>query len=228
MGRLRRAIERHGLAGTARLAADLAKRRALDTWRFGTEVWFDLRHGVHTRGIVRDPHAGKRGDAYAHAVHYQGVWTSTFRDALTSPAIGDRAQYTFVDLGAGKGKAVLMASTYGFRRVIGVELSPELAAIAERNVARFAARRPSLSPTEIVCADASTYELSPDPLVIYLHNPFDDVILRRVAESLRQSLLVHPRPALVVYHAPVHRHVLDEAGFLQPAQPLPGGLLYRA
>jgi SAM-dependent methyltransferase len=226
LDRIRSAIRRHGVAGTTRLARDVAGRRVRGLWRSLDELWFDVRHRVDTRGIVRDPHAGQRGESYEHAVCYQSVWTSTFHRAMETDAIDDRADYAFVDLGCGKGKAVLLAATYGFRRVIGVELSPELAEVARRNAARFARRRPQLPEAEILCTDAATYDFPPEPLAIYLHNPFDEVILARVAASLGHSLTERPRPAVVIYHTPLHRQVLDDAAFLEERATVPGGVVY--
>jgi len=38
----------------------------------------------------------------------------------------DLSKFTFIDLGAGKGRALLMASDYLFQKIIGVEFMPEL------------------------------------------------------------------------------------------------------
>lgn len=58
-------------------------------------------------------------------------------DALAHHADLDFAEFTFVDLGSGKGRALLMASDYPFRRIVGVELLPALHQIAELNLAQY-------------------------------------------------------------------------------------------
>jgi predicted RNA methylase len=41
---------------------------------------------------------------------------------------------TFVDIGSGKGRALIIAAEYAFKRIIGVEYSPSLATICRRNL----------------------------------------------------------------------------------------------
>ena len=47
----------------------------------------------------------------------------------------------FVDLGSGKGKALLIAGMLTYERVVGVEIDGELAAEARRNVENFRHRK---------------------------------------------------------------------------------------
>jgi SAM-dependent methyltransferase len=227
MGRIRRAIQRHGVGGTLRLGLAAVRHRWRSARRYVHDRRFDLRHGVDTRGIVRHAPASE-SSPWAHAVEYQGVWGSAFESAMQAPSIGDHSRWTFVDLGCGKGKALLLATAYRFERIVGVELADDLAATAERNVARFTARHPGLPPVEVVRGDAASYELPGRPLLIYLHNPFDDVILARVLHQLESSLQANPRPVRVVYHTPVHRHVLDAASFVDELDVIPGGVVYGA
>ncbi len=49
----------------------------------------------------------------------------------------DYRQFVFVDFGFGKGTALLLATEFPFKRIIGVEFSPELHRIAEENIKRF-------------------------------------------------------------------------------------------
>jgi len=49
----------------------------------------------------------------------------------------------FVDFGAGKGRALLMAAQYPFKRVVGIEISEALCREARRNVARWRAHSPA-------------------------------------------------------------------------------------
>ncbi len=223
--RIRQSIQRRGYSATAWLAIGAGSRALRGAWRYVCELAFDLRNGVNTRGTTA-PQSGLGGDAYLHAVRYQGVWAKTFRAAMASPLIGPPAESVFIDLGCGKGKAVMIAATYPFRRVIGVELSPALARAAERNIARFRRRNAGLAPIEIVVQDAGAFEYPPLPIIVYLHNPFDGVILARVAQRLRASIADQPRDALLIYHAPVHREVLDSAPDFEQRGLLPGGIVY--
>jgi SAM-dependent methyltransferase len=123
--------------------------------------------------------------------------------------------YTFIDLGSGKGRTLLMASDYPFRRIIGVELLPSLHAIAQENLRKYKSESQKCFALEAICADATTYSFPDEPLVIFLFNPFPESGMRRVVANLGESLLKHPRPVYVLYHNPLLEHTLTENGRLR-------------
>jgi SAM-dependent methyltransferase len=123
--------------------------------------------------------------------------------------------FTFVDLGSGKGRTLLMASDYPFHRIVGVELLPSLNEIAQENLCQYKNESQKCFALKTVCADATTFPLPEDPLVIYLFNPFPESGMRQVTANLEQTLRAHPRPAYVLYHNPLLEHVLIESGRLR-------------
>jgi SAM-dependent methyltransferase len=122
--------------------------------------------------------------------------------------------FTFVDLGSGKGRTLLMASDYPFRRVVGVELLPSLHAIAQQNLRQYKSEAQKCFALETICADATMFPFPDDPLVIYLFNPLPESGLRQVLVNLEQSLRFRPRPVYVLYHNPLLEHVLSEKAVL--------------
>jgi SAM-dependent methyltransferase len=142
------------------------------------------------------------------------------------PAVPRGPEWVFLDLGSGKGKALLMASRYGFQRVIGVELSPDLAAVGRRNVERYRQRHPGSAPIEVICADATEYPIPRDPLLLYLHNPFDGQILAAIASRLVDSVTSWPRDVSLLYHSPIHRSALEGFDSIEPIVDVHGGILY--
>lgn len=107
--------------------------------------------------------------------------------------------YTFIDLGSGKGRALLMAAPYRFRRIIGVEFVQEWHLTAQENIRKFAAANPSAPPMESLCLDARDFTFPADPLVVYLFNPFHEQVFVAVMEKLRQSEAKNPRPIFLAY-----------------------------
>ncbi|HKT50924.1 MAG TPA: class I SAM-dependent methyltransferase [Candidatus Angelobacter sp.] len=107
--------------------------------------------------------------------------------------------FTFIDLGSGKGRALLMASRYKFKRIIGVEFMPEWHRAAQENIAKFTAVNPSAPAMESVCMDARDYDFPAEPLVVYLFNPFPEPVFVAVLERLRLSALTTVRPLLLAY-----------------------------
>jgi predicted RNA methylase len=132
--------------------------------------------------------------------------------ALTQHTKLDFSGFTFIDLGSGKGRTLLMASEYPFRRIIGVELLPSLNEIAQQNVAQYHAESQKCFALESVCADATIFTLPTEPLIIYLFNPFPESGLRRALANLKKSLEVKPRPIYVLYHNPQLEPVLTDSG----------------
>jgi SAM-dependent methyltransferase len=121
-------------------------------------------------------------------------------------------EFTFIDLGSGKGRTLLMASDYCFRRIIGVEHLPTLHSIAQENVTHYKSEAQQCFQLEPVCADARTFPFPLEPLVVYLFNPFPEDVLRQVVQNLKASLEQHPRPAYLIYHNAVLPFVIDDSG----------------
>lgn len=149
---------------------------------------FDLANGVRTSGLVAGRHlkSGHRHDR--HATAYYGVAPSVFHRLIrrwrqTQPAAPLR-DFTFVDIGAGMGRAVLLASELPFRQVIGVELHPALARIARSNLRLWRAAGRVHAPTRISCCDASEFPLPQGPVLLFLFNPFGAPVLRRLLKRV--------------------------------------------
>ena len=97
---------------------------------------FDHDYGVTTHAVLfltdLDPDAV--GDAGAHATHYEGVPVSEFHQLVATLPDGAIERSTFVDIGAGMGRAMILGATYPFRQVCGVEISPGLYEVAKENI----------------------------------------------------------------------------------------------
>ena len=149
---------------------------------------------------------------------YQPTEPGLFREMIEAlaqvPGL-NLADFTFIDLGSGKGRTLLMASDYPFRRIIGVELLLSLHRIAELNLAQYQRDSQRCSALESVCADAPSSALPAGPLLIYLFNPFGEEGLRRTIANLKQNVEINPRPVFVLYHNPQLEHVLTGAAFLK-------------
>jgi SAM-dependent methyltransferase len=122
--------------------------------------------------------------------------------------------FTFVDLGSGKGRTLLMASEYPFRRIVGVELLPALHQIAQENLARYKSESQKCLALEALCGDATDFSFPAEPLVLYLFNPLLESGLRRVMANLDRSLSANPRAVYVLYHNPLLEEVLSGSAIL--------------
>jgi SAM-dependent methyltransferase len=111
-------------------------------------------------------------------------------------------QYTFIDIGSGKGRVLLMAAGYGFRKIVGVEFIPALHRVAAENILKFIHEQRSGVEMQNLCMDARDYLFPVSPLVVYLFNPFPLPVLKSVLRNLRTSSELHPRPIHIVYRYP--------------------------
>jgi hypothetical protein len=104
-----------------------------------------------------------------------------------------------------------MASEYPFRRIVGVELLPELHQIAQANLASYKSESQKCFALEAVCGDATNFPFPAAPVVLYLFNPLPEAGLRQVLRNLERSPNTDSRTVYVVYHNPQLDSVLMES-----------------
>jgi predicted RNA methylase len=143
---------------------------------------------VRTSGLVagRDLKSGHAHDR--HATAYYGVAPSVFQRLVKrwrqSEPAAEMGATSFIDVGAGMGRAVLLAGEMPFRRVIGVELQPALVRIARRNLTAWRKAGRAIAPMRMLQADAVEFEWPAGPSVVFLFNPFGATVMRRMLKSL--------------------------------------------
>lgn len=176
---------------------------------FVTDYSFDVRYGTKTARWVELKDMVVSGHNKSHGVKYQPTRPSALRKVLT--AIDAPTQSEFVDLGCGKRRTLLIASEYGFRKVIGVEFSGSLCENAKQNVQKYLLRKNAAIQYEIINADVVDYEISQNTGVIYLFNPFDGIIMDRVLRNIEASLVCCPRKLQIIYHNPVQHQIFAKS-----------------
>ncbi|MFY9560014.1 MAG: class I SAM-dependent methyltransferase [Terriglobales bacterium] len=157
---------------------------------------FDRVAGVSTSGLISIFRLKIVGSHRHGAIRYQAVSPDLFSRCLDQLDIA-YPEFTFVDLGCGKGRALLLARKYGFRRLVGVEFAPALVKCARVNV----------PGAEIVLGDAAEFRFPDTPLVVFLYNPFGSEVLQKVVANLAHST------GWLVYVTPVHGSILRDGGF---------------
>lgn len=150
----------------------------------------DRRRGVSTARAVKDRELGN-DDLRNH--WYVATDYETFDQAMRHVEIRP-GEDVFVDMGSGKGRIVLLAADHPFRRIIGVEFSPQLHACALENVRAAGCRN-----VELVLADATQWKIPPEATVLFFFNPFDGGVLAKVWENIQRSLAEAPRKMTIIY-----------------------------
>ena len=167
---------------------------------------FDRRRGTDTSGIVPLWRLDIASPNARHGERYEATQEEELGVALRALDL-DASRHTFVDLGCGKGRTLIVAAALGFGRVIGVEFAAELCRIARRNMA--IAQVPN---AEVLHADAARFRFPAAGIVLYLFNPFSQDVMREVLAHLQEGV---DRECFIVYKRARCADWLDAQPFLE-------------
>jgi len=191
--------------------------------RYG-DIDYDWEYRVDTTGATVGWHDRLLGVFHSP---YQPTEPELFHEMLHSlPA--DFSRFVFIDLGSGKGRTLLMASDYPFKKIVGLELLPELHRVAEENLQKYKNDSQRCFALEAICQDAREFEFPLDPIVLYLFNPLPRAGLERVIAKLEQSVREHPREVYVLYHNALLEDVLGQSGLWEKVSATHQWVGYRA
>lgn len=147
---------------------------------------YDREHGIETAGLIETADLKFESSSKAHGTRYGGATPWLFRDILDRiPA--RFADYTFIDIGSGKGAALFLASDYPFKEIIGVEYAPELHEAAVRNISKFRSTTQKCHAIKSICADGGTYQYPEGPWILFFNSPFDVPIWKPAAENIERA-----------------------------------------
>ncbi len=177
---------------------------------------FDRLHGTDTSGLL---HGSLIASGTPHPAEdltaYYGIAPSLLRSLLdiwldrTQPAPIEHT--VFYDVGAGKGRAMLVASQYPFLRVDGIELNEQLALTARENIRKWQndPTAEALAPLLVHHGDATSHPLPDAPLCVFLFHPFEVPLLRRFLRHIEHSLAARPHALDILYANAEHDAVIE-------------------
>ena len=187
--RFARVTWRRGASIPARILRFFLGRRAGEV----REDSFDGKFGTDTERPEVLVHLSIQSPNYVHGMRYEASSAETCERTIASLEI-EYPKFTFVDLGCGKGRPLIIAARYGFLKIVGVEFARELVEACRKNIART-----GISNAEVLHLDVCDYRFPPTSLVVYMFNPFDARIMARVLENLRESYEQFPRSIRIIY-----------------------------
>lgn len=178
------------------------KRRGLtDTVRFIIyELIFEFKYKVDTIAEVELDDLTLKGSNKAYSERYQGANYFYFQSIMKKMKI-DFANSTFIDYGSGKGRVLIMAGEYPFRKIIGVEFGKELVQTCNANLEKVKGQMKA-KQFEVVHEDATQYDVAADINLFFLNNPFHQNLMEQVLDKIEESLTKHPRFVQVIYLNP--------------------------
>lgn len=199
-------LKKDGGTGTS-----ITPTRTPDELEYQERERFDMEYGTNTHIplAVTGFHAV---DNLEHGKAYMASWTSEIRTSFVrvNHWLGESfSRHTFIDIGCGKGKVPIVwrleCRQRGLvQRICGIDYYPPFVRLARANHQTVFA-----TPGEFMVADAAAFDYAAlaTPLIVYLYNPFDAVILSRVLKKLRDI------PTLIVYNIPTHSEEMARSGF---------------
>ena len=191
-------LKRRGLRETLRASARYAPYYFGLTRFIYRDLLFDWRHGVETRSRVSLGDLDINYESKEFGRNYGPSDPKIFHKMLSCMQL-HHEDYTFIDFGSGKGRAMLMASEFPFKRIVGIEFSPKLNEMARDNIKRYRSRGQKCTALEVVEGDAAAYKIPDETVVLYFNNPFNEPIMAKVLANIKKSLEDHPREMFIAY-----------------------------
>lgn len=174
------------------------------------EIRGEKKYGISTTRIVDLKKLSVTGNNRRNAEMYQGAnyyLLETMFEKLNELKAGNK----FIDVGCGKGRALVVAAHYGFKRLTGIDFARELCELAKENTKQLYDKFPGIQ-INIDCADAADYEFEKDTDVFFFFNPFNEVVMKKVVKNI-MAAIPSQRKIYVVYLNPMHKELFMEAGF---------------
>lgn len=173
---------------------------------------FDRRYNVSTGGVVswHKLRTGSSSDGYS--TNYSPTPPSVVRVILSR--FSDVHDFSFVDIGCGKGRVLIIATEFPFKAAIGIEKIPELYKAACENARIVRQSHPERPEIQLVLGEATNFVWPPGNLVIYLFHPFWKPVMASMVKKIEGALKAEKRQLWVVYVNPALRAFLDSSPFL--------------
>jgi len=229
-----RSLRRRGLAGTLRHLAlrpirprpPTHTRPAKDQ---AEDEEFDKNYGVDTAGITQLKTLAIHDSNWVFGNDYEPTPIRLFGNIMQAFAElkVPFEDYRFIDLGSGKGKALLLAAGYPFRSVIGVEIAHELSAAAEANIKLYTGTR-KCRDIRSVCSDAGSFPFPDGNLMVYIYNSFDEEVMMPVLENIKEASIRQSREIYVILCYPRLEKLFQGDGFHEVLRHQNDYSIYRA
>ena len=181
---------------------------------YAIDLLFDKRFGTDTSSWARIEDLSIDSINVNKAEMYQVTRFLPLRKLIISQHFPNNS--VFIDLGCGKGRALIIAAQCGIKKLRGVEFSPELCQIAKENIRLYQEKTGNSADFNVSETDVVNYVIQPDENIFFLFNPFDDEIIAKVLQNLSNNLNDHPRKLWIIYHNPVYKQAIDASGLFFP------------
>jgi 16S rRNA G966 N2-methylase RsmD len=175
------------------------------------DLLFEKKYGLNTAANIEVSNLDIKSKDKAHFTCYQPTRVRHFRKLMEF--LNLPASNVFVDFGAGKGRVLILASMYNFKRVVGVEISSKLCKTAKDNIAFYKTRSKMSVDVQVVESDVLLYRITDDENVFFFFNPFDSYIMEKILEKIMISLKNTPREAWIIINNSQYDDLIEREKF---------------
>lgn len=195
LGKLGRSLTSQGVLKTSQRVKGHLKSRYVE---YRDDKRFDNKHGVETSKIEHEYIRHMKSPFARFAGFYEATKWRHFSVMMKATPIAHR-DYVFLDAGCGKGRVLMFASRFAFKRIIGVEVSDFLVEIAERNIEVFQRKIRTRAQIDVRCQDIASFDLPKSNLLIYLYNPFKGKLMELFIEKIKRFVEEHDYHVYIQY-----------------------------
>jgi SAM-dependent methyltransferase len=164
---------------------------------------FERRLGLDTEGELSREALGIEDEEYGYYV--PSSWIAVPLALRWRTPTGDDV---LLDVGSGKGRVALQAARYPFRRIIGLELVPELVEAARKNLSR-SRHRLRCHDVTFVAGNIRDFTIPDDVTIAYCCDPFRGSTFAIFVERLVELVDRRGSPVLLIYCHPQEHHQLS-------------------
>lgn len=176
------------------------------------EMKGELKYHLHTTGNKNISKSNLNSDNAQYAHDYMPSNYILLQSLFEKVNIYHHNK-TFLDIGCGKGRALFVASHYGFTEINGIEFYPPYCAAVEEEIERYA--KHSTATFSVSCTDAADYRIPPHIQTILLYNPFAQNVMYTVLNNILNSYYLNKRDVFVMYLCPIYKDDFLNAGFIE-------------
>jgi hypothetical protein len=233
--KIEKSLQLRGLAGTIAFCVSFALQfsqrlsphnRRMRAMQRRADEEFDRKYGVNTGGVIPLSNLNLDNENWIFGVLYQPIGaTVDFGEILKGLALSYE-DFGFIDLESGKGRAVLLAASLPFKKVVGIEFSTELHPIAEDNVRRWPYEEKRCREIELIEMDAGKYNFPEGSFVLYMYNLFERPVMERVVRNVTAAFQEHPKRTVILYFTPKLAELWPGVDFLKRVLVQPGYHVY--
>lgn len=175
------------------------------------EIRGELKYNINTSRLNDLKQLAVKGNNRQYAEIYQGA-SYYLLENIFSYLKKINAPDDIIDLGAGKGRVLVVAAHYGFQKITGVDFAAALCKEAEINCRIITQRFPD-AVWNVLHANAANFKFDNDDHIFFFFNPFKETVMAQVINNISESQKKHPREIFVVYINPQHKALFITAGF---------------